>query len=401
MWNMLRYFTAGESHGPCLTTIIEGVPAGFDIDIEKVNHDLWRRQQGYGRGGRMLIEKDEVQVRSGLRWGKTLGSPVTFGIDNRDWKNWTKKMSPYAEDEGQAIPVKKPRPGHADLTGVLKYGHSDIRNILERASARETVSRVAVGSFCKQIIEPFSVKVRGYLRSLGGIEADVDGKSYDEIYELAENSPVRMADPEAEQKAIALIDECKKEGNTLGGVFEVVATGLPPGLGSHVHYDRKLDGRLAQSLMSIQAMKGVEIGRGFDIAMRRGSEVHDEIFFDPQGMISDTRPRMQPTNFFRGSNNAGGLEGGMTTGAPLVVRVAMKPISTLMSPLQSVNLDTKQPEDASVERSDVCSAPAAAVIGEAIVSFELARAFLEKFGGDSLAEISRNYDGYLDQIKSL
>ena len=229
----------------------------------------------------------------------------------------------------------------------------------------------------------------------------MDGKSYDEIYELAENSPVRMADPEAEKKAIALIDECKKEGNTLGGVFEVVATGVPPGLGSHVHYDRKLDGRLAQSLMSIQAMKGVEIGRGFDIAMRRGSEVHDEIFFDPQHMISDTRPRMQPTDFYRGSNNSGGLEGGMTTGAPLVVRVAMKPISTLMSPLQSVNLDTKQPEDASVERSDVCSAPAAAVIGEAIVSFELARAFLEKFGGDSLAEISRNYDGYLDQIKSL
>ncbi len=397
---MLRYFTAGESHGPCLTTIVEGVPAGFDISIDKVNHDLWRRQQGYGRGGRMLIEKDEVQVRSGLRWGKTLGSPVTFGIDNRDWKNWTRKMSPYAEDEGQAIPVKKPRPGHADLAGILKYGHSDIRNILERASARETVSRVAVGSFCKQLIAPFSITVRGYLRSLGGIAADVDGKSYDEIFERAENSPVRMADPEAEKKAIALIDECKKEGNTLGGVFEVVATGVPPGLGSHVHWDRKLDGRLARGLMSIQAMKGVEIGRGFDMAMRRGSEVHDEIFFDPRHASSDPR-RMYPTDFYRGSNNAGGLEGGMTTGAPLVVRVAMKPISTLMSPLQSVNLETRQPEDASVERSDVCSAPAAAVIGEAIVSFELARAFLEKFGGDSLAEINRNYDGYLEQIKSL
>lgn len=398
---MLRYFTAGESHGPCLTTIIEGVPAGFAVDIEGVNYDLWRRQQGYGRGGRMLIEKDEVQIRSGIRWGRTLGSPVTFGIENRDWKNWTKKMSPYAEDEDQAIPVKKPRPGHADLTGVFKYGHSDIRNILERASARETVSRVAVGSFCKQLLAPFSIKIMGYLRSLGGIEADTNGKSYEEIFEVADNSPVRVADKKVEQQIIELIDECKKNGDTLGGIFEIVALGLPPGLGSHVQWDRKLDGRLAQGLLSVQAMKGVEFGLGFDMARRRGSQVHDEIFFDPEHMISDAQPRIVPTAFYRGSNNSGGLEGGMTTGAPLVARVAMKPISTLMSPLQSVNLDTKEPENAAVERSDVCSAPAAAVIGEAVVAYELARAFLEKFGGDSLTEITRNYEGYLEQIKSL
>lgn len=398
---MLRYFTAGESHGPCLTTILEGVPAGFAVDIEKVNHDLWRRQQGYGRGGRMLIEKDEVQVRSGIRWGRTLGSPVAFGIENRDWKNWTKKMSPYPEDQDQAIPVKKPRPGHADLTGVFKYGHSDIRNVLERASARETVSRVAVGSFCKQLLAPFSIKVMGHLCSLGGIEARTDGKSYEELFEIADRSPVRVADKEVEQQIIALIDECKKSGDTLGGIFEIIAIGLPPGLGSHVQWDRKLDGRLAQALLSVQAMKGVEFGLGFEMARRRGSQVHDEIFFDPEHMVSDAQPRIVPTAFYRGSNNSGGLEGGMTTGAPLVVRVAMKPISTLMSPLQSVNLDTKQPEDASVERSDVCSAPAAAVIGEAVVAYELARAFLEKFGGDSLAEITRNYEGYLEQIKSL
>lgn len=398
---MLRYFTAGESHGPCLTTILEGVPAGFRIDLEQINHDLWRRQQGYGRGGRMLIEKDEVQVRSGIRWGRTLGSPVAFGIENRDWKNWTKKMSPHFDDQDQAVPVKKPRPGHADLTGVFKYGHADIRNVLERASARETVARVAVGSFCKQLLAPFTIRIMGHLRSIGGIEARTNDKTFEEIFEIADASPVRVADKEAEQQIIALIDECKKNGDTLGGIFEVIVTGLPPGLGSHVHWDRKLDGRLAQALLSIQAMKGVEFGLGFEIARRRGSQVHDEIFFDPAHMVSDSQPRIVPTAFYRGSNNCGGLEGGMTTGAPLIVRVAMKPISTLMSPLKSVNLDTKEPEDASVERSDVCSAPAAAVIGEAVVAYELARAFLEKFGGDSLTEITRNYEGYLEQIKSL
>ncbi|HWP57127.1 MAG TPA: chorismate synthase [Candidatus Acidoferrales bacterium] len=397
---MLRYFTAGESHGPCLTVIIDGVPAGFPIDIEKINHDLWRRQQGYGRGGRMLIEKDEVQVRSGIRWGETLGSPVAFGIENRDWKNWTKKMSPFPEDRDESIAVTKPRPGHADLAGVFKYHHSDIRNVLERASARDTVSRTAVGSFCKQLLSPFGIRVLGYIRSIGGIEAAMDGLSYEEIFARADQSPVRVADPEAQEKIIAQIEDCKKKGDTLGGIFEIVALGLPPGLGSHTQWDRKLDGRLAQALMSVQAIKGVEIGLGFEMARRRGSEVHDEIFFDPQKMIAGRTPRVVPTGFYRGSNNSGGTEGGMSNGSPLVVRVAMKPISTLMSPLQSVDMRSKQAADASVERSDVCSAPAAAVVGEAVVAFELARAFLEKFGGDSLTEIRRNYEGYLEQIKN-
>jgi chorismate synthase len=396
---MLRYFTAGESHGPCLTAMIDGVPAGFPVDVAKINHDLWRRQQGYGRGGRMLIEKDEVEIRSGVRWGETLGSPVALGIENRDWKNWTKKMSASPQDRDEKIAVTKPRPGHADLNGVLKYDHADIRNILERASARDTVSRTAVGSFCKQLLSPFGIKVMGYLRSLGNIEAKSDGMTYEEIFARAEESPVRIADKDAEEKMIALIDDCKNKGDTLGGIFEVIVLGLPPGLGSHTQWDRKLDGRLARALMSVQAIKGVEIGLGFEMARRRGSQVHDEIFFDPNKMVSEGTPRIVPTGFYRGSNNSGGTEGGMTNGAPLVVRAAMKPISTLMSPLKSVDLKSKQPADASVERSDVCSAPAAAVVGEAVVAFELAAVFLEKFGGDSLREITRNYEGYLEQIK--
>jgi chorismate synthase len=397
---MLRYFTAGESHGPCLTMIIDGVPAGFPVDANKINHDLWRRQQGYGRGGRMLIERDEVQIRSGVRWGETLGSPVSFGIENRDWKNWTKKMSAAPEDRDEKIAVTKPRPGHADLNGVLKYDRSDIRDILERASARDTVSRTAVGSFSKQILSPFGIRVMGYIRSIGNITSNFDGLSYDEAYARAEESPVRTADSAAEEKMIGLIEECKKEGNTLGGIFEIIALGLPPGLGTHTQWDRKLDGRLAQALMSIQAIKGVEIGLGFEMARRRGSQVHDEIFFDPAKMVSEGTPRIVPTGFYRGSNNSGGTEGGMSNGAPLVVRVAMKPISTLMSPLQSVDLRSKQQTDASVERSDVCAAPAAAVVGESVVAFELADAFLEKFGGDSLREIRRNYESYLEQIKN-
>ena len=397
---MLRYFTAGESHGPCLTMIIDGVPAGFPIDIGKINHDLWRRQQGYGRGGRMLIEKDEAQVRSGIRWGETIGAPVALGIENRDWKNWTKKMSALPEDRDDKIAVTKPRPGHADLNGALKYDRADVRDILERASARETVARTAIGSFAKQLLAPFGIRIMGYIRSLGNVAADLSGLTFDEIYARAEEYAVRTADSDAEAKMIALIEECKKEGNTLGGTFEVVALGLPPGLGSHTQWDRKLDGRLAQALMSIQAMKGVEVGLGFEMARRRGSEVHDEIFFDPAKMVGEGTPRIVPTGFYRGSNNSGGTEGGMTNGAPLVVRVAMKPISTLMSPLQSVDRRTKQPTDASVERSDVCAAPAAAVVGESVVAFELAKAFLEKFGGDSLREIRRNYESYLEQIKS-
>lgn len=397
---MLRYLTAGESHGPYLTMIIDGVPAGFPIQIEKINHDLWRRQQGYGRGGRMLIEKDEAQVRSGIRWGETIGAPVALGIENRDWKNWTKKMSALPEDRDDKIAVTKPRPGHADLNGALKYDRSDIRDILERASARETVARTAVGSFAKQLLAPFDIRVMGYIRSIGNVAADLSRLSFHEIYARSDESPVRTADPDAEEKMIALIEECKREGNTLGGIFEIVVLGLPPGLGSHTQWDRKLDGRLARALMSIQAMKGVEIGLGFEMARRRGSQVHDEIFFDPSKDVSEGTPRVVPTGFYRGSNNSGGTEGGMSNGAPLVARVAMKPISTLMSPLQSVDLRSKQPADASVERSDVCAAPAAAVVGESVVAFEIARAFLEKFGGDSLREVRRNYENYLEQIKS-
>jgi chorismate synthase len=397
---MLRYLTAGESHGPCLTMIIDGVPAGFSIQIEKINHDLWRRQQGYGRGGRMLIEKDEAQVRSGIRWGETIGAPVALGIENRDWKNWTKKMSALPEDRDDKIAVTKPRPGHADLNGALKYDRSDIRDILERASARETVARTAVGSFAKQLLAPFEIRIMGYIRSIGNVAANLSRLSFNEIYARAEESPVRTADPDAEEKMIALIEECKREGNTLGGIFEIVVLGLPPGLGSHTQWDRKLDGRLARALMSIQAMKGVEIGLGFEMARRRGSEVHDEIFFDPSKDVSEGTPRVVPTGFYRGSNNSGGTEGGMSNGAPLIARVAMKPISTLMSPLQSVDLRSKQPADASVERSDVCAAPAAAVVGESVVAFEIARAFLEKFGGDSLREVRRNYENYLEQIKN-
>jgi len=397
---MLRYLTAGESHGPCLTMIIDGVPAGFPIQIEKINHDLWRRQQGYGRGGRMLIEKDEAQVRSGIRWGETIGAPVALGIENRDWKNWTKKMSALPEDRDDKIAVTKPRPGHADLNGALKYDRSDIRDILERASARETVARTAAGSFAKQLLAPFEIRIMGYIRSIGNVAANLSRLSFNEIYARSEESPVRTADPDAEEKMIALIEECKREGNTLGGIFEIVVLGLPPGLGSHTQWDRKLDGRLARALMSIQAMKGVEIGLGFEMARRRGSEVHDEIFFDPSKDVSEGTPRVVPTGFYRGSNNSGGTEGGMSNGAPLIARVAMKPISTLMSPLQSVDLRSKQPADASVERSDVCAAPAAAVVGESVVAFEIARAFLEKFGGDSLREVRRNYENYLEQIKN-
>jgi chorismate synthase len=296
--------------------------------------------------------------------------------------------------------VTKPRPGHADLNGVLKYDRRDIRDILERASARDTVSRTAAGAFAKQLLAPFGIRVMGYILSIGGVTANLDGLSYEETYARAEESPVRTADSAAEAKMIALIEECKKEGNTLGGIFEVVALGLPPGLGTHTQWDKKLDGRLAQALMSIQAIKGVEVGLGFEMARRRGSQVHDEIFFDPEKMVGEGTPRIVPTGFYRGSNNSGGTEGGMTNGAPLVVRVAMKPISTLMSPLQSVDLRTKQSADASVERSDVCAAPAAAVVGESVVAFELANALLDKFGGDSLREIKRNYENYLEQIKA-
>ncbi len=386
---MLRFLTAGESHGPCLTAIVEGCPAGFAIDIGAINHDMRRRMLGYGRGGRMKIEQDTAEIRSGVRFGETLGSPITLVVENRDWKNWQKKMSSRPEDRDAAEAVTRPRPGHADLAGVLKYNHDDVRNVLERASARETAARVAVGGIAKALLRSFGIVVRGWVAEIGGIVANHSGMDPETIFAAAEASEVRVADPDAERRIIARIDECKERGDTLGGLVEVVTTGLPPGLGSHVHWDRKLDGRLGHALMSLQSVKGVEIGLGFEMARRAGSAVHDEIYFDEA-----TR------TFTRRTNNSGGTEGGMTSGAPLVVRVALKPLSTLMKPLRSVDIGTKEEAKGAIERSDVCAIPAAAVIAESVVAFVVADAFLEKFGGDSRVEIRRNYDGYLEQIRN-
>ncbi len=387
---MLRFLTAGESHGPELVAIVEGVPAGFDIEVAKINGDLGRRQKGYGRGGRMLIEKDEVRPVSGIRFGKSLGSPITFIVENRDYKNWVKKMSADPNDRAEAVPVTRARPGHADLAGVLKYNLEDIRDVLERASARETTARVAFGSLAKQILSPFGIDVLGYVASIGATEAKTPASfGIEELRNITEASQVRVADPDAERKIIAEIDECKKAGDTLGGIVEVVATGLPVGIGSHVQWDRKLDGRLAFALLSLQAAKGVELGLGFTAGRIRGSELHDEIGYD----AGDRR-------FTRHSNNSGGTEGGMSTGEPLRVRVAFKPLSTLMRPLRSVDIKTKAEAVGAIERSDVCAIPAAAVIAESVVAFELAAAFLEKFGGDSILEITRNLKGFLEQVRN-
>ena len=386
---MLRFLTAGESHGPQLIAMVEGVPAGFDIDAARINEDLARRQKGYGRGGRMQIERDEVRPVSGIRFGRSMGSPITFIIENRDFKNWEKRMSADARDREAADPVTRPRPGHADLAGVLKYNLGDIRDILERASARETAARVAIGSLAKQLVEPFGIQVLGFVVKIGSIEANTPALSIDQLRKISENSQVRVADPEAERAIVAAIDECKAAGDTLGGVVEVVAAGLPVGLGSHVQWDRKLDGRLAHALLSLQAVKGVEVGLGFRAASMRGSELHDEIGYDAGAK-----------KFTRRSNNSGGTEGGMTTGEPLRVRVAFKPLSTLMKPLRSADIKTKQEAMGAIERSDVCAIPAAAVIAETVVAFELANAFFEKFGGDSRAEVIRNFQGYLEQVRN-
>jgi chorismate synthase len=386
---VLRFLTAGESHGPCLTAILEGCPAGFVIDVDAINADMRRRMLGYGRGGRMKIEQDTAEIRSGVRFGETLGSPIALVVENRDWRNWEKKMSARPEDRDPSIVVTRPRPGHADLAGVLKYQQDDVRNILERASARETAARVAIGAVAKALLRPFGIAVRGWVSEIGGIVADHQGMDPEEIFAAAERSEVRMADAAAERRIIAAIDDCKTRGDTLGGVVEVVATGLPPGLGSHVHWDRKLDGRLGHALLSLQAAKGVEIGLGFETTRRSGAAVHDEIYFDER-----TR------GFTRRTNNAGGTEGGMSSGAPLVTRVAFKPLSTLMKPLHSVDVRSKEESKGNIERSDVCAIPAAAVIAEAVVAFVVADAFLEKFGGDSLVEIRRNYEGYLEQVKN-
>jgi chorismate synthase len=390
---MLRFTTAGESHGPALVSILEGMVAGLPLRAEDVNRELARRQQGYGRGRRMQIEQDEIEFLSGVRAGETLGSPIAMLVRNRDWKNWQDVMdpAPRGEDEGlRRRAVTRPRPGHADLTGLLKYDREDARDILERASARETTARVAAGAVCKRFLAEFGVTVGSHVVQLGGVDAVRPDPLPEDLNAVADRSPVRMLDPQAAELAMARIDEAKAAGNTLGGVCEVVATGLPAGLGSHVSWDRKLDGRLGAALLSIPAVKGVEIGLGFMAARLTGAEVHDEIEAAPGNPESG--------NVRRRTNRAGGTEGGMTTGEPLVVRVAMKPISTLMRPLGTVDVRTGEPATAVAERSDVTAVPAMGVIAEAMVAFVLAQAWLEKFGGDSLSETRRNYEGYLQRL---
>ncbi|MBI2354821.1 MAG: chorismate synthase [Deltaproteobacteria bacterium] len=391
---MLRYLTAGESHGPQLTAIVEGMPAGVPISASAINRELSRRQQGYGRGGRMKIEKDTVELLSGVRWGETIGSPLTLVVMNRDWENWHERMSPLPEHRDDSIAVTRPRPGHADLSGALKYGHDDVRNVLERSSARETAARVAVGAVAKALLGEFGIRVGGYVAEIGGIAAAAPDLPLEELWRLAEGSELFCCDRSVEARIKGAIDAAKAEGDTLGGVFEVQVLGTPPGLGSYVHWDRKLDARLAMALMSIQAIKGVEVGIGFASARRPGSLVHDEIIRDEARLGQGAAGA-----YCRATNNAGGIEGGMSNGEPIVLRAAMKPIPTLYKPLRSVDIRSHEPFEATVERSDTCAVPAALVVAEAVVAVEIANAFLEKFGGDSLGEIRRNYAGYLEELR--
>ena len=392
---MLRFTTAGESHGQALVSVLEGVPAGLPLLAEHVNTDLVRRQQGYGRGRRMQIEKDSAEFISGVRAGETIGSPIAMLIQNRDWKNWQEIMDPApretdAENALRRRAVTRVRPGHADLTGVLKYDREDARDILERASARETTARVAAGAIARRLLAELGVSIGSHLVHLGGVDSARPAELPDDLNAAADASQLRTLDADAEQAMIERIDAAKKEGNTLGGVCEVVVRGLPVGLGSHVSWDRKLDARLGAAMMSIPAVKGVEIGMGFATTRVTGAEVHDEIEPAPG--------RTRAGNVRRPTNNAGGLEGGMTTGEPLVIRVAMKPISTLMRPLGTVDVATGEPAKATAERSDVTAVPAMGVIAEAMAALVLADAMLEKFGGDSLGEIQRNLDGYLSHL---
>ncbi len=391
----LTFHTAGESHGKALVALVEGVPAGVPIDAACVDRDLGRRMQGHGRGARMKIEQDRIEWLSGVRAGETIGSPIAMLIHNRDWANWEEVMSAEGTPgDLRRRRVTRPRPGHADLVGVLKYDRVDARDILERASARETAARVAAGAVARQLLAQFGIDIGSHLVSLGGIRAAVPAVLPVPLNDASDASSVRTLDPVAEVAMVARIDRAKADGDTLGGEIEVIAQGLPVGLGSHVSWDRKLDGRLAGILMSIPAVKGVEIGMGFEAARRPGSEVHDPIIVggDAGASPQQADPR---AGFARLGNNAGGLEGGMTTGEPLVVRVAMKPISTLMSPLKTVNLATGTEANAVSERSDVTAVPAMGVIAEALVALVLADAMVEKFGGDSVGEMQRNMAGYL------
>jgi chorismate synthase len=388
---MLHFETAGESHGECLVATLTGLPAGVPISLDAVNRELWRRQQGYGRGGRMKIETDRVRIVAGVRHSRTIGSPIAILVDNKDWMNWAEAL-PVQETESseeKRKPVTRPRPGHADLSGSLKFDFHDARYILERASARETTARVAIGAIAKAFLEQFGMRILSHVIAVGAVRL-ARVVSWKEIEELSRREEVVLGcvDAEIEQRMKEVVDEAYKSGDTVGGIFEVVARGVPPGLGSHITWDSRLDGRLAQAIVSIQAVKGVEIGLAQEGAASFGSKVQDTIHYD-----------RTERRFTRGANRAGGLEGGITNGQDVIVRGFLKPISTLRRPLESVDFLTREPALAAYERSDVCVVPAAGVIGEAMVALVLAQAFLEKFGGDSLAETKHNFDGYLEQVK--
>lgn len=386
----MRYLTSGESHGPQLTAIVEGVPAHLPLLREDINKELFRRQKGYGRGRRMQIEKDEVNFVAGVRDGVTTGAPLGLVIENKDWTHWQHIMNadPLQQEEVGRKRVSRPRPGHADLNGAIKYNQRDMRNVLERSSARETAIRVACGAVAKKLLNEFGITVAGHVRRIGAVEADVarlEQYSMNEIQDITEASPVRCLHEDSAQQMMAEIDKAKQEGDSLGGIVEVIVEGVPIGLGTCMHYDRKLDGRIAQAVVSINAFKGVEIGIGFEAASRPGSQVHDEIAWS------------KDRGYYRKTNRLGGLEGGMTTGMPIIVRGVMKPIPTLYKPLQSVDIDTKEAFEASIERSDSCAVPAASVVAEAVVAFEVARGFCEKFGSDHIDEMKRNLDRHLEE----
>ncbi|WP_102345774.1 chorismate synthase [Bacillus sp. Marseille-P3661] len=389
----MRYITAGESHGPQLTTILEGIPAQMPLVAEDINFELARRQKGHGRGRRMQIEKDTVQILSGVRHGKTLGSPITLVVENNDWTHWTKIMGsePISENEEEEVKRKltRPRPGHADLVGAIKYGHRDMRNVLERSSARETTVRVAAGAVAKKLLAELGITVAGHVLEIGGVKAEnIEYKNLQELKERTENSPVRCLDEVAEKKMMAAIDQAKEEGDSIGGIVEVIIEGLPAGIGSYVHYDHKLDAKIAAAMVSINAFKGVEFGIGFEAASRPGSQVHDEIIWN------------KDSGYTRKTNNLGGFEGGMTTGMPIVVRGVMKPIPTLYKPLQSVDIDSKEPFEASIERSDSCAVPAASVVAEAVVAWEVAKAVVDQFGKDRIDLIRENIQQWNERART-
>lgn len=391
---MFRFATSGESHGECLIAMVSGMPAGVPIDEAKMNHELWRRQQGYGRGGRMKIERDKGQVLSGVRHAKTIGSPISIRIENSDWKNWTEILPVTAGDPAKHKAVASPRPGHADLAGALKYDFPDARYVLERASARESTARVAAGAIAKQLLEALGIAVASHVIRVGESELDRDA-TWSEIEALQSREEVLLGcvDEASEQRMKAVVDKALRTGDSVGGVFEVVAHGVPPGLGTYANWDERLDGMLAAAVMSLQAVKAVEIGRGVTAAAAFGSVVHDAIHYAAENKAD------KHTRFMRDQNNAGGIEGGISNGEDVIVRGYLKPISTLRRPLGSVSFETREETKAAYERSDVCVVPAAGVAGEAMVALTLAKLAVEKFGGDSLREMMRNYQGYCDQIR--